>query len=380
MKMLTPQSRILFAVTGLHLDGGISSVSRSIVQAFERAHERGRIRAIDQISLLDSVHACTATANSHSATSTKKARFALRLWGKLISSRPDLILFDHVGLARALVPHLNLPRPAFDVFVHGLELVGAENDSRANVLRSARRILVNSAFTAEQLSNRIPESREKLQVVPLCVEPNRMEDWKRNFNTRPDADKEPAALIVGRMWSDQPGKGHDALIKCWPRVVESIPEAELWIVGAGSDVTRLRDLSKMSGCSDRILFLGRVSDEDLAGLYSRASVFAMPSAQEGFGLVYLEAMWHKLPCIGSTKDAARCVINESCGVLVPYGDPDATARAIVEIMSDPERRNKMGEAARLHVERHFTFEPFAERLLNAIGVEPGETSASENEG
>jgi phosphatidylinositol alpha-1,6-mannosyltransferase len=360
--------KILLGLTGLNLGGGIASVSRAIARVVDRGVAAGRLQNASRVVLYETPPPETELSGGGGFPSRRKIGFAARLWLRILATRPDLVLFDHVGLGRSLVTPLPLPRPAFDVFVHGLELVGAENDSRADVLRAARRLLANSSFTAEQLAARMPELREKIRVVSLCVEPERVELWKKLAVERSEVAREPAALIVGRMWSGQPGKGHAALIQGWPRVLESLPTAELWIVGEGDDVGRFQEMARTAGCARSVRFFGRVTDEELEELYARASVFAMPSAQEGFGLVYIEAMWHGLPCIGSTRDAAGCVIDASCGVLVPFDDPERTARAVVDLLTDPERRDRMGEAGRLRVEREFGFGSFERRLLEGLGV------------
>lgn len=364
---------ILLGLTGLSLDGGISSVSRSIVDVLERARDEGRCGPIHRALLLDEIGGArfgTATGRESRAGGSQ-AIFVAQLWREILRGRPDFVLFDHVGLARALFPGWPIPRPQYGIFVHGLELRGAESDRRGAALRSATSILSNSDFTNETLSEMIPEVASRITTVPLCVEPMKIAEWTER---RSDADvsvaRKPAALIVGRMWKDQPGKGHEALIDGWPRVVETVPSAELWIVGQGDQVEELESRARDRGVGDSVVFQGRVSDERLSELYAEASVFAMPSAQEGFGLVYLEAMWHGLPCVASTMDAGRFVVDEESGVLVPYGDPDATAEAIVALLTDPADVERRGHLARSRVGTKFSFDSFAINLCEALGLEP----------
>jgi phosphatidylinositol alpha-1,6-mannosyltransferase len=97
----------------------------------------------------------------------------------------------------------------------------------------------------------------------------------------------------------------------------------------------------------------------------------MPSRQEGFGLVYAEAMWHGLPCIGSTCDAAGDVILDGeTGTLVPYGDAQAIAQAVSKLLSDPERAARIGEAGRRHAQRQFGYERFRNDVVAALGLGP----------
>ena len=97
----------------------------------------------------------------------------------------------------------------------------------------------------------------------------------------------------------------------------------------------------------------------------------MPSRQEGFGLVYAEAMWHGLPCIGSTRDAAREVIEAGeTGFLVPFGDVEAIGAAIADLLSDEERRDRMGEVARRRARERFGYASFRTALRAALDLPP----------
>src|SRR5262249_35874924 len=157
------------------------------------------------------------------------------------------------------------------------------------------------------------------------------------------------------VWSTERGKGHDALFQAWPAVLRRFPAAEVWVAGSGDDLEYLRGKARETGIGDRVRFLGRVSEEELGRLYRRGSLYAMPSRQEGFGLVYAEAMWHGMPCIGSTADAARELIDHGrTGLLIPYADPGALATALIELLGNRDRRDRMGEAARVHARATFT--------------------------
>jgi phosphatidylinositol alpha-1,6-mannosyltransferase len=252
------------------------------------------------------------------------------------------------------------------VFVHGLELTNAGTGLRAQVLKNAWRLLANSNHTAERVAALLPETKSRIRVVPLCVEPDRVDEWKSQGALSSEVGRRPAAMIVGRMWSEQPGKGHDALIEAMPEVLEVLPEAELWIVGQGDDSDRLSRKAEELGIAEAVIFHGRVSDEELSRLYQSASVFAMPSQQEGFGLVYLEAMWHGLPCIGSTADAARHVIPTHAGRLVTYDDARETAKALKELLANPAETRSFGLAAREWVEERYSYDRFKRQLLESL--------------
>jgi phosphatidylinositol alpha-1,6-mannosyltransferase len=161
--------------------------------------------------------------------------------------------------------------------------------------------------------------------------------------------------------------GHDALIAAWPSVRAQVADAELWIAGEGNDLPRLEQLARTLGVAQAVHFLGRVSDEQLGELYRSAALFVMPSRQEGFGLVYAEAMWHGLPCIGSTADAAGDVIVDGeTGLLVPYGDVAAIASAIATLLTDRDRAERMGQAGQRRAREQFSYARFRRDLLTAL--------------
>lgn len=364
----------LLALTGLRIEGGIASVNRTIVRILRGRVQRGDLDRLDVSLLFDAGGSAPEVEDRSEERLARgsRLRFVGNCWRLFRHYRQDLVFFDHVGPARlVLAPLPAFPPPRYAVFVHGGEMLLAARGTRARVLRGAWRIVVNSQHTARWVEQAIPDVASRIRVTPLCIDPDRVKRWKElqaSRTTRPP-EREPAALIVGRMTAEERGKGHDQLIAAWPRVRERLPEAELWIVGAGDDRRHLERCASASGLGEAVRFLGRVSDEQLHELYQRASLFAMPSRQEGFGLVYAEALWHGLPCLGSTADAASCVVDhERSGLLVPYGDVDAIAASVIRLLSRPEQVRQMGEAGRRAVEERFTYAAFERHLLAALEI------------
>jgi len=172
-----------------------------------------------------------------------------------------------------------------------------------------------------------------------------------------------AVLIVGRMSQSERYKGHDQLLDAWPAVVARVPDAQLLIAGDGDDAPRLRQKAAQTSVADRIHFLGFVPDAMLRALYERAAIFALPSGGEGFGLVYLEAMTHRLPCVGSKTDAASEVIVDGVtGRLVEQRDIAGLADAVATLLIDEAHRRGMGEAGNRRATTASTFDRFSARL------------------
>jgi phosphatidylinositol alpha-1,6-mannosyltransferase len=366
MRAKRGSTSVLLGLTGLRIDGGIALVSRCIARALDEETSAGRLARVDRVLLLDRPDNLAPPPHhgDQHLSRGSKLRFIWQTWRSFRRHRHDLVFFDLIGLARSVqLPAPPFPPKRFSVFIHGGDLEAARQGGRSRALLGAHRVLANSEFTAALATQIAPECAERIRVVPLCLDPERVERW----DSQPDGPREPAALIVGRMWPEERGKGHDALIEGWPRVLRRVPGAELWVVGEGDDVPRLSALAEEHGVFGTVRFLGRVSDAELGRLYRRASVFAMPSRQEGFGLVYAEAMWHGLPCIGSNLDAAgQVIVDSETGCLVPYGDPAATADAVASLLLNPERARRMGEAGRRRAEEHFGYARFRRDLLSAL--------------
>jgi phosphatidylinositol alpha-1,6-mannosyltransferase len=366
---------VLLCLTGLGIDGGIASVNRSVVRVLEERSRAGALARVDRVLLQDDPdHAPAAPHRGEQRlVDDRQLRFAWVFWRMVRRHRPDRVFFDHVGLAQSvLLPLPSLPPRRYAVFVHGGELTYARAGRRAWALRGAWRILVNSEFTAGLVREAFPDRADRVRVVPLCIDPDRVSSWEALDASMPaPPTREAAALIVGRMLAEEPGKGHDELIEAWPAVLEAVPEARLWIVGGGDDRPRLERRVRELGLGHAVEFKGRVADEELHRLYRRASLFAMPSCQEGFGLVYTEAMWHGLPCLGSSADAASWVIRDGVtGRLVPYGDAPAIADAVGSMLSNAGALATMGEAGRREVETRFGPDQFREKLLTSLDLQP----------
>jgi len=98
-------------------------------------------------------------------------------------------------------------------------------------------------------------------------------------------------------------------------------------------------------------------------LYEHASVFAMPSIQENFGHVFLEAMAYKTPCIGTTVDAMPEIIEEGkTGFLVPPNDYKQLADRLILLLEDENLMRKMGEQGRERFKRYFTWDLVINRM------------------
>jgi len=145
---------------------------------------------------------------------------------------------------------------------------------------------------------------------------------------------------VGRL---VPVKGHKYLIEAIQKMVKIIPYAKFLFIGDGDLKPQLLKQIDSLGLRDNIFLLGARSD--IAEILNCTDIFLLPSLNEGFGIVLVEAMAMKKPVIATNVGGIpEIVVNETTGILVPPKDPEAFSSAIIKLYNNPETSLEMGLA------------------------------------
>jgi phosphatidylinositol alpha-1,6-mannosyltransferase len=266
-----------------------------------------------------------------------------------------------------LLPQIAFPfrAPPIVSFVYHAELPNLSRMRRWS-LRRSNVIVAISEFAACE-AQRVLGTDCPIALCRLGLFPE-YDQWVQSPpKTPPIMTGRRCILIVGRMVDGSRDKGHEALIRAMPSVAQAVPDALLVIVGRGADELRLRRLCQQLGVESHVHFAGYVPDQELPDYYRAADLFAMPSFGEGFGLVYLEAMYHSKPCVAGNLDAAREVVADGdTGILVTPGDVSQIQSALIRLLSDRELAWRMGAAGRRRYENHFTYGSFTARLRRAL--------------
>jgi glycosyltransferase involved in cell wall biosynthesis len=217
-------------------------------------------------------------------------------------------------------------------------------------VRRADRVLTTSDYAAGRIAAHYGRDRKRIDVVPELID---LPSWRSALEgaaracPRDESPGPPRILCVAHLY---PRKDVATLLRAAARLETP---AALRIVGVGPELERLRALSASLALGARVQFLEHVPFRDLAAEYRSAAVFCLPSRQEGFGIVFLEAMAAGLPVIAARAAAVPEVVPEGeCGVLVPPGDATALAAALDRLLADPHERRRLGEGGRRHVWRY----------------------------
>jgi glycosyltransferase involved in cell wall biosynthesis len=226
-------------------------------------------------------------------------------------------------------------------------------------VRRAERVIATSLYSAGQIARFYGVERAAIRVVPELIE---LAVWERALRAAPIEPGRPRILCVAHLYRR---KRVDVLLRAFARYRG---DAVLRIAGAGPERSRLESLVRRLAITRRVDFLGHLPFARLLAEYRNAAVFALPSAQEGFGIVFLEAMASSVPIVAARAAAVPEVVADgSTGVLVPPGDDAALAETLTKLLDDASMRRAMGAAGREHV-RHFDAPLVARKFLDAIGV------------
>jgi phosphatidyl-myo-inositol dimannoside synthase len=240
-------------------------------------------------------------------------------------------------------------------------LLGAQARWERLNTRRADLVMVTSHYCAEVARREYGVPADRIAVVP---EPIDLEAWDHQFarsQRRPRPG--PVVLSVARMY---PRKRLADLLRAGVLLKRRIPDVRIRIVGRGPEWDSLVRLHGDLELGDSVHLLGDVSRERLAEEYVNADLFCLPSVQEGFGIVFLEAMAAGLSVVACRAAAIPEVVTDGVtGTLTPPRDPAALADALEVLLRNPARAARLGAEGRRRVEG-FTPRHVAERFLDAV--------------
>jgi len=266
------------------------------------------------------------------------------------SINPDVISVCDDGLKGLLLPIL-LGKPCPMVYERHVSKNIEIKSEHASILRKVKTqmkfALMNfggaryDAFVVLTNGNKKEWPLKNVQVIPnpLSFYPD-----KNQLSTL----KNRTVIAVGKQ-SYQ--KSYDRLLKAWKTVNQKHPDWVLDIYGTITPSEGLEDMAKEMKISEAVNFYQPV--KNIAEKYQEASIYAMSSRYEGFGMVLTEAMAYGVPCVSFNcpYGPGDIIINENNGFLVPNGDIDDFADKLALLIENDQLRQTMGIRARKHVDR-----------------------------
>lgn len=241
-----------------------------------------------------------------------------------------------------------------------------DNPERRTIVRFKyklydRVITVSDGIRRVLLSQGVPVA--KTQTVHSAVDTEKYRPGCRWPGWRGLFDLPSDALVVGMGAQMIERKGHRYLFDAVPRVLAAVPAARFLILGRGPLDAQLREDVARRGLSEKIRFIGFRDDVDR--LMPCFDLLVHPAVMEGMGNILLQAAACEVPIVASAAGGIPEVVRDGVnGRLVPPRDVQALADALIDLLSDAERRRRMGAAGRCIVEEEFSIDDMVEAYLH----------------
>ncbi len=207
--------------------------------------------------------------------------------------------------------------------------------------------IANSRFTSGEIRNQFPHASVQVIHCPVSLDRAGDEDRSRTALRQQQGAGEGTAVIL-QVSRVEACKGHLLHLEALSRI-KTLSSWVCWMVG-GPQTSKeaeyfleLQRTARALGIEDRVKFLGQRSD--VPKLLAAADIFCQPNVTpEGFGLVFIEALWAGRPVVTTAMGGALEIIDDTCGILTKPADAEDLAESLRKLMESPELRTRLGQA------------------------------------
>lgn len=345
-------------------DGGIQVYSRTLIRALRQVRPAARLRVIvrnDHPLHLprrgwDRIHWIPCRGSNLAMAAALLRSAARRDSDLLISTIANFGLLQQLHHALSATPQW--------CSAHGIEVWRAGPLRRFGI-RRLQRLLPVSRFTAAQLRLRFGAACPPLSILPNSFDSDRFHPGppspvlQRRYGLRPG---QPVIFCLTRLLACEPYKNVEGLLRALPLLLPYRRDLRLIIAGEGDDRPRLQELAAQLGLTAHVTFTGHLPASELADHFRLATLFALPSEKEGFGIVFLEALGCGCPVLAGHRDGSVDPLADGAfGLLVDPRQPLAPPLLALLERRGPELWYQPGALAAA-VNQRFGFAAFCERL------------------
>lgn len=356
---------ILILLTGLLEKGGIQRVSRHYVSVISdyalSVNKEYYVLSLNDDSSLKNFNFNDKNYKIRGCNNSKIKFIILAIF---YGVKSHFLITSHKNLSPVckLIQILK-PRVKYMIIAHGREIWDfTPSWLLRKSFESATKILAVSNYTKQKIIDIYLIKENKIEVINNALDPEffriKKEEYKFPFN-----NDMKVILTVSRLNKSEPGKGVDLVIKSLPKVIESVRNLKYVVIGSGDLIGELSNLADSLRVKDNITFIENVNDEVLYSYYKRSDLFVMPSKQEGFGVVFVEAMYFEKPVIGSKAGGVEdIIIHGENGFLVSDDNVEELSEYINDLLSDKNMYEQFSKNAKRTVEDKFMFKNFQYNL------------------
>jgi phosphatidylinositol alpha-1,6-mannosyltransferase len=348
--------------------GGIEKVCRIAGKALYE-HSLEHNVPVKVMSMHD--HAHDATGNQYFPSeifkgyNAAKSRFILAAVNE--GRKSKTVIISHINLLPAgwLIKKLS-PKTKVIILGHGIEIWDPLPPFKRKMLATCDKIVSVSSFTCKRIIEKQGIAPEKCFVLNNCIDPflHLPEEKKKDQKLMTRYGFEPTdkiLLTLTRLSEKDRYKGYDYVMESMVKLIADNPTIKYLLAGK-YDAEEKKYIDRMVhafGLSQHVVLTGFVPDEELPGHFSLADIYVMPSVKEGFGIVFVEAMYYGIPAIAGNADgSADALLNGHLGLLIKADAPAEIGEAIEKMLESPDQYAPDHDL----VMRHFGYDNYKVKL------------------
>ena len=315
--------KILCILPDFLIVGGISTYNRNLLDALiDAGYDISIISRNDKVKKHRSMR--VISFGSIGSIFIRKCFFILRIIYELFFGRYDLVLCNHINFASVCYIGSKLGRKKYIITTYGVEVWNIISRVKKKAINSAEAIVAISDFTKDRIVQQFSSMADRVLILPPAVDGNSFlpKDKPQHLYERHNLNRSSKVILtVGRLDKQEGKKGYYQIIDIMPELIKTNLEIVYMIVGSGDDLDNIKEYARNRKIENSIIFTGYVPDDELIDYYNLCDLFVMPSTQEGFGIVFLEALACGKPVVGGNCDGSKdALLGGELGILVNPND------------------------------------------------------------
>lgn len=297
-------------------------------------------------------------AENFTGYGVKKLSFITAMVKKGVKA--DTVILSHINLLMVgwLIKRLS-PSTKIILLAHGIEIWDSISSHKKKMLRSCDQVVSVSRYTMNNIIASHGLEKKQCSVLNNCLDPflaipsvnSKLPALLQKYGL----DKDDRILMtLTRLSSKERYKGYDKVISAIARLKDK-HNVKYLIAGSYDEQEKkfLQEIINSLQLQDRVVLAGFIQDEELEAHFAMSEVYVMPSRKEGFGIVFIEAMYYGLPVIAGNKD----------------GSTDALLDGRLGQLVDPENIDEITQALETVLESPLNYKPDHQLLMNNFGYE-----------
>ncbi len=351
--------------------GGIQTLNRFLVRAFSEIAEENNYRVTllvlnDHKKTNNSSHYINSSHVRYLSFNGSRFQFITSVLYYAFNA--SVIFIGHINFSPLVIALklINL-RTKILQLIYGIEVSKKFPFLHSVGIRQVDKILSISVDTKDKMLTLNRINKNQFEILPCTLDPFYGEGVTLKTREELLLPKGKMVLTVSRLEASEKYKNVELIIEAMPNILKEVPDAFYVIVGEGTDRHRLEAIANNKAPNEKIIFKGSLSASDLDSYYNSCDIFVLPSTGEGFGIVFLEAMYHSKSCIGARTGGVPEVIEDGkTGILCEPNDVKSLSESIIRLLKDKSLSALMGKAGYERFNDNFSFQIYKKKLKEII--------------